>query len=585
MNGSTTKRCYCRSEETGKPLGTACPKFNQRNHGVWSLRQELPPNKDGERRLFRRTGYDTKADAQADLDKVRALLNIAGKEDGEGRRRIGDMLETVGAGKDPLPDYDETKRKFATGQSLTQHMTVGEWLETWLTGKKSLRTSGKNRYETDIRVHLLPRIGHIRLDRLTVAHLDEMFEGIAETNEEISDANILRRTALDELKLIPWKGLENRRRRKAIKETIAAIPPFRRITGVATQHHIKATLRAALNVAIARGLIIFNAATHVELEEHRRPKALVWTDERVAEWLRTGVKPSPVMVWTPEQAGQFLDFLVDEQERLYGLYHVITFRGLRRGESCGVRRTDRNRAAKTLTVATQLVQDGWNVIENAPKTDSGERVIDLDEYTDKILDDQEVIQEAERLAFGEAWVDSGRMFTMPDGAYIHPGWLTDHFERLVDRSGLPPIRLHDLRHVAASLMLAAGVDIKIVSETLGHSESRITRDIYQSVMPKAAREAAEATIAIVPRAASRRPEQTPTAPVLEGVEQTAVDRLIAQILTAAEQDGRTVEEIAQMALAHVAGQAAEAVANTDGHATGTQDGAKIIAFRPRRVPA
>ncbi|EPH40315.1 site-specific integrase [Streptomyces aurantiacus] len=548
------------------------------------MRQELPLNKDGERRIFRRSGYDTKTDAQADLDKVRALLNIAGKEDTEGRRRLGDLLETVGASKDPLPNYEETKRKFATGQSLTEHMTVGEWLELWLAGKKGLRTSGKNRYDTDIRVHLIPRIGHIRLDRLTVAHLDEMFEGIAETNEEIRDGNILRRTALDELKLIPWKGLENRRRRKAIKDTIAAMDPFRRTTGVATQHHIKATLRAALNVAIARGLIVFNAAAHVELEEHRRPKALVWTDERVAEWLRTGVKPSPVMVWTPEQAGEYLDFLVDRKERLYGLYHVITFRGLRRGESCGLRRTDRNRAAKTLTVATQLVQDGWEVIENAPKTDSGERVIDLDEYTDEILDDQAAQQDAERLAYGEAWIDSGRMFTMPDGSFIHPGWLTDQFERLVELSGLPPIRLHDLRHVAASLMLAAGVDIKIVSETLGHSESRITRDIYQSVMPKAAREAAEATLAMVPRAA-RHPEPEPTAPALEGVEQTAVDRLIAQIMAAAEQDGRPVEEVARMALAHVSGRAVEPVADTDGHATGTQEDAKIIAFRPRRVPA
>ncbi|WP_411146403.1 hypothetical protein [Streptomyces sp. x-80] len=206
MNGTTTKRCCCRSEETGKPLGTACPKFKQRTHGVWSVRQELPPNKDGERRLFRRSGYDTKTDAQGDLDKVRALLNIAGKEDKEGRRRLGDMLETVEASKDPLPDYDETKRKFSTGQSLTQHMTVGEWLELWLDGKKRLRTSGKNRYDTDLRMHLIPRVGHIRLDRLAVQHLDEMFAGIAETNIEINDANILRRTTLDELKLIPWRG-------------------------------------------------------------------------------------------------------------------------------------------------------------------------------------------------------------------------------------------------------------------------------------------------------------------------------------------------------------------------------------------
>lgn len=438
-------------------------------------------------------------------------------------------------------------------------------------------------------MHLIPRIGHIRLDRLTVAHLDEMFAGIAEANIEINDANVLRRAALDELKLIPRKGLENRRRRKAAKATIAAMDPFRRTTGVATQHHIKATLRAALNVAIARGLIIFNAAEHVELDSYKRPKALVWTEERVAEWLRTGIKPSPVMVWSPERAGQFLDFLADVRERLYGLFHLITFRGLRRGEACGLRRTDRNRAGGTLTVATQLVQDGWEVIENAPKTDSGERVIDVDEYTDQTLDDQAARQEAERAAFGEAWVDSGRLFTMPDGSFIHPGWLTDYFERLVELSGLPPIRLHDLRHVAASLMLAAGVDIKIVSETLGHSESRITRDVYQSVMPKAAREAAEATAAMVPRGAARTPEQDPAGatvdPRVEQAAQLAIDHLIAKILEAAEQDDRTVEELVETALAHITEQADKSVGNPNGHTTATHEGAKIIEFRPRRVPA
>lgn len=325
-------------------------------------------------------------------------MDIADKRsDPDGRTRIADLLETIGASKEDIPDYDETRRKFATGQSLTKHLTVGEWLEQWLAGKNALRKKGKDRYENDIRLHLKPRIGHIRLDRLTVAHLDEMFAGIAEANIEINDANTLRRTALDELQQIPWKGQENRRRRKALKESIAAMPPFRRITGVSTQHRIKTTVRAALNVAVARGLIVFNAAAHVELAAAKHPKALVWTDERIAEWLRTGEKPSPVMVWTPEQAGQFLDFLADTNERLYGLYHVITFRGLRRGEACGLRKTDRNCAQKTLTIATQLVLDGWEVIENAPKTDSGERVVVLDDYTDEALDEQEQRQEAERL--------------------------------------------------------------------------------------------------------------------------------------------------------------------------------------------
>ncbi len=93
----------------------------------------------------------------------------------------------------------------------------------------------------------------------------------------------------------------------------------------------------------------------------------------------------------------------------------------------------------------------------------------------------------------------------------------------MEAAGLPPIRLHDLRHVAATLMLAAGVDIKVVSETLGHSDTRITRDIYQSVLDDLARDAAEKVVQLVPHArrpltvvkdgeptaSSRRPRVTP----------------------------------------------------------------------------
>ncbi len=73
--------------------------------------------------------------------------------------------------------------------------------------------------------------------------------------------------------------------------------------------------------------------------------------------------------------------------------------------------------------------------------------------------------------------------------------------------GLPPVRLHDLRQGAATLMLAAGVDIKVVSETLGHSDTRITRDIYQAVLDDLARAAAEAVVKLVPRARRVAPAQ------------------------------------------------------------------------------
>ncbi|MEV7441020.1 tyrosine-type recombinase/integrase [Streptomyces sp. NPDC091204] len=589
MSGQITKRCGCRDAVTDKQLGAACPKLSQRTHGIFSLVLELPVREDGTRRRFRRMGYKTKTDATADMTALAALLDIADKKtDPDGRRRIADLLETVSATGEDIPDYDETKRRFATGQSLTQHMTVAEWLDLWLAGKKALRKSGAARYEVDLRCHLKPRIGHIRLDRLTVQHLDGMFEGIAETNEEILEANVMRRTAVDELKAIPWKGQENRARRKALKAAIDAMPPFRRVTNPATQKHIRDTLRASLNVAIGRGALTFNPASYVELPTVQRPKALVWTAERVEEWLRTGARPSAVMVWTPEQAGAFLDFLADTNQRLYGVFHLITFRGLRRGEACGVRKADYARASRLMTIATQLVQDGWEVRESAPKTNAGERVISIDDYTDEILEAEALRQDVDRIEWGEAWVESGRLFTRETGEWIHPGWLSDQFEKLVELAGLPPIRLHDLRHVAASLMLAAGVDIKIVSETLGHSETRVTHDIYQSVMPKQAADAAEATAAMVPRGGVRRPapepDPDPAEPTVEQAAQSVLDQLVARIVDAAEHDGRPVEELARLALAHLAEGPAE-VPEQDGLTTASHEGAKIIAFRPRLIGA
>jgi hypothetical protein len=109
-------------------------------------------------------------------------------------------------------------------------------------------------------------------------------------------------------------------------------------------------------------------------------------------------------------------------------------------------------------------------------------------------------QDSERAQWGTAWKPTGHIFTQEGGSWLHPGKVSDLFERLVAAAGLPPVRLHDLRHGAATLMLAAGIDIKVVSDTLGHSDTRITRDIYQAVLDDLARAAAEAVIKLVPRA-------------------------------------------------------------------------------------
>lgn len=92
----------------------------------------------------------------------------------------------------------------------------------------------------------------------------------------------------------------------------------------------------------------------------------------------------------------------------------------------------------------------------------------------------------------------------PTGEWVEPNCLSDYFERLVRKAGLPPIRLHDLRHGAATIALAAGTEMKAVQDMLGHSSISLTSDTYTSVLPELARDAAEAAVRLVPRQGSKR---------------------------------------------------------------------------------
>jgi integrase len=97
------------------------------------------------------------------------------------------------------------------------------------------------------------------------------------------------------------------------------------------------------------------------------------------------------------------------------------------------------------------------------------------------------------------------VFTSPLGAPLNPDYLTRRFRQLVTRSGLPPVRLHDLRHGAASLAHAAGADLKTVREQLGHTSIVLTADTYTSVLMQLHFKTAEATARLVLAAAAQNP--------------------------------------------------------------------------------
>ncbi|MGH4006705.1 MAG: site-specific integrase [Pseudonocardiaceae bacterium] len=182
-----------------------------------------------------------------------------------------------------------------------------------------------------------------------------------------------------------------------------------RPTGPATMHRYRATLRAALNAAIRAKKITFNPASYVKLPSGKRPKALLWTDERIHRWHQTGQKPSRVMIWTPAQTGQFLDHAADDP--LCPLFHLIAYRGLRRGEACGLPWSETDLAAQTITITAQITQVGWAAEFGESKSDASGRVVSLDNDTTKVLRDHRARQNRARRAFGNAWVDSGLVFT------------------------------------------------------------------------------------------------------------------------------------------------------------------------------
>lgn len=501
--GGVTKRCECRGPG-GKLLGTGCPQLSRRSHGRYALRQELPPTADGKRRTFRRTGYPDAREANADLGRLQAVLDLAG-DDAHDQQRVGDFLAEVMKTRAPVPEAVEVQRKLGVGVELDGKATVGEWLDKWLASKKTRATTTRS-YTSHVRNHLKPAIGHLRLDRLGVGHLQEMFDAIDDRNETIAAENQARREQVARCKR-PRPGAPKAAERAKLagqiaeeQAKLARMPPFRRLTGPATKQRIRATLRTALNRAIARQLITFNAAEFVELASGKRPKPQLWTDERVAEWRRTGTRPSAVMVWTPAQIGAFLD--AAEDDRLYAFFHLIAFRGLRRGEGVGQAWADIDLDAQTLTVAKEIVvdDDGWTPVETEPKTDGSAGTIALDSLTVGVLREHRVRQLAEKETAGAKWMETGKVFVTERGEWLHPELVSDDFRRICAAAELPPINLRDLRHCAATLIHAGGGDIHSVKETLRHSTITLSSDTYTSLLREVDLEIAEKAAALVPRA-------------------------------------------------------------------------------------
>lgn len=176
-------------------------------------------------------------------------------------------------------------------------------------------------------------------------------------------------------------------------------------------------------------------------------------------------------------------------ERLWPLWIVIVTTGLRVSEALGLAWSDIDLANATLTVRHQLARVDGQWVRTAPKTRRSRRTIPLTPQAVDALTEQHARQDAERAEHPRP-ID-GLVFTTATGQPIHSTNILPTWYATLRRLGLPRVTTHDLRHSAASMMLAAGVPLPVIAEILGHSTMRVTADLYAHVGVELRRDAAD----------------------------------------------------------------------------------------------
>jgi integrase len=302
----------------------------------------------------------------------------------------------------------------ASKQTLAQFLT--EWLPTAET--RGLRPSTRANYRYLIK-HIVPRLGGVRLQRLTPGQLNAMYAELLATGRCDGKGGLSAKTVRE----------------------------------------VHSLLHRALADAVRWGLLTRSPADSADPPRKQTRERQAWTAEQLAAFLRH-VKG----------------------DRLYAAYHLAAMTGMRRGEVLGLRWRDLDLDAGRLTVVQTLIVVGPDYEFGTPKTARGRRSLALDPGTVAVLRDHREAQELERHYLGLD-PTGDLVFTTIEGGPLSPRAFTKAFQQRVKRAGLPQIPLHALRHTHATLALQAGIHPKVVSERLGHSSVSITLDVYSHAIP------------------------------------------------------------------------------------------------------
>ena len=321
--------------------------------------------------------------------------------------------------------------------------TVAEYLAEWIERNRArVRPSTWLVREQHVRLWLVPALGRIALVRLTSTDVERALAAFLKSGRPVTAAEAAK----------------------------SARPP-RRAVSPRTVFHIRTTLRIALNDARREGLVARNAAGDA------RPPRVPYT---------------PIAYLSAEQAARLVESTRDHE---YGpIYALAVSTGLRQGELLALSWPDVDFNAGTLTVRRSLARTAeGSYALGETKTPQSRRTIPLGATARVALRRQQARQATLRLAAGPTWQDpaekDGLVFADAVGRPLNPPHVTYALKKTLAAAGLPAVRFHDLRHSAATLLLAEGVPLAVISAVLGHTSISVTSTFYAAVLPKAEREA------------------------------------------------------------------------------------------------
>lgn len=297
-----------------------------------------------------------------------------------------------------------------------------KWLETYV--KPNLSPTTYQSYTEKLNMHILPYLGHKRLDKITPFDIDSLYNLLA-------------------------NKLTNRKDENGNYKTLSP----------ASIHRVHEIISSMFSSAYKWDLVPYNPCTKVTKPKYKRTKMTCYDEETSKKLINKLLETAPL---------KYKCFVI-----------LAMLGGFRRGEIVGLHWNDIDFNNKKITVNRSVYYLGREgVNEKSTKTDSSNRTIAISGICFDLLKQWRAEQGKMRLALGDKWNGSENIFTTDDGRIMNPSTGPKWFSEFLKKHGFPHIRFHDLRHTFATLLISYNVDVKTVSHKLGHASATTTMNFY-----------------------------------------------------------------------------------------------------------